>query len=299
VLRGLAYFSEHSLLTPNGRRFVRFPGDGDGDSGAVALVALSLIDFLRAEPVDQHAPLRKQLDEYLLFLQSLERPDHRFFRQYLSSTGEGWGQASPYFDGEILLACVKAVRFLQREDLQPRILRAADASYAACASEAVQQHRDDPDTKGYFQWACLAFAELHASHWPQTESYAQRTIDLAHWMIDVHKPLERPGNTAYAYEGIITAFSLARELGDVRDEEKFGRVIDEGLSTLTTWQVGSTHANAYLRDNPHFDPPCLGGVLGAADKPWLRIDTTQHQMHAVILARRYRWPAGENHTVHD
>jgi hypothetical protein len=291
VLRGLAFFSDHSQLTPDGRRFVRFPGDGDGDSGAVALVALSLIDFLRAEPADQHTLPRKQIDEYLLFLLSLERPDHRFYRKYLLSTGEGWGQASPYFDGEILLACVKAARLLQREDLQPRILRAADASYAACASQAVQRHRDDPDTKGYFQWACLAFAELHASHWPRTEPYAQRAIDLAHWMIDVHKPLERPGNTAYAYEGIITAYSLARDIGDVRAQEKFGRVIDEGLSKLITWQVGGTYANAYLRDNPHFDPPCLGGVLGAANKPWLRIDTTQHQMHAVILARRYLWPA--------
>ncbi|MHB8968971.1 MAG: hypothetical protein ACYC3X_02720 [Pirellulaceae bacterium] len=293
VLRGLAFFSEHSQLTPDGRRFICFPGDGDADSGAVALVALSLIDFLRAEPVDQHVPLRKQLDEYLLFLWSLERPDHRFYRKYLSTTGEGWGQASPYFDGEILLACVKAARFLRREDWQPRILQAADASYTACASDAVQRRRDDPDTKGFFQWACLAFAELYASHWPQTEPYAQRTIELAHWMIDVHKPRERPGNTAYAYEGIVTAYSLARDLGDVRAEEKFRHVIDEGLAVLTTWQVGSRSANAYLRENPRFDPSCLGGVLGAANKPWLRVDTTQHQMHAVILARRHLWSASE------
>ena len=52
VLRGLAFFSQHSQRTAEGRRFIRFPGDGNGDSGAVALVALTLIDFLRAEPVD-------------------------------------------------------------------------------------------------------------------------------------------------------------------------------------------------------------------------------------------------------
>ncbi len=293
VLRGLAYFSEHSQLTADGRRFVRFPGDGDGDSGAVALVALTLIDFLRAEPPDEHARWRQELGEYLLFLQSLERPDQGFYRKYLCSSGEGWGQASPYFDGEILLACVKAARHLQRDDLQPLILRAADASYVAWARDAVQADRDDPNTKGYFQWACMAFAELHAAHWPQTEPYAQRAIELAHWMIDVHKPLDRPGNTAYACEGILAAYTLACDLGDAHSQDAFRRVIDEGLSKLTTWQVGSPQANAYLREPPPCDPQYIGGVLGAADRPWLRIDTTQHQMHAVILARRYLWPAAQ------
>ena len=30
--------------------------------------------------------------------------------------------------------------------------------------------------------------------------------------------------------------------------------------------------------------------MNACDDPELRIDVTQHQMHAVILARRYLWP---------
>lgn len=293
VLRGLTYFSEHSQLTADGRRFIRFPASEDGDSGAVALVALTLIDFLRVEPPDEHARWRKEAGEYLLFLQSLERPDHGFYRKYLCSSGEGWGKASPYFDGEILLACVKAARHLQRDDLQPLVLRAAEASYVAWARDAVQAHRDDPNTKGYFQWGCLALAELHAAQWPQTEPYAQRAIGLAHWMIDVHQPLDRPGNTAYAWEGILAAYALARDVGDVRSQNSFRRVIDEGLSKLTTWQVGSARANAYLREPPPCDPQYIGGVLGVADQPWLRIDTTQHQMHAVILARRYLWPAAQ------
>jgi hypothetical protein len=287
VLRGLAFFAQHSQLTSEGRRFIRFPGDDNGDSGSVALVALTLIDFLRAEPVDQHPPLRRQLDEYLRFLASLERPDHRFYRQYLLSSGEGWGESSPYFDGEILLALVKAARHLQHEDLQSLILRAADASYAAYAREAIEQRRDDPATKGYFHWACMAFVELHASQWPDTERYAQRAIDMAHWMIDVHKTLDRPFNTAYAYEGIVSAYCLAQSVGDAASQEQFRRVIEAGLAKLSTWQVGSTHANAYLRRHSDYYAPCTGGILSAQDNPWLRIDMTQHQMHAVILARRY------------
>jgi UDP-N-acetylmuramoyl-tripeptide--D-alanyl-D-alanine ligase len=294
VLRGLAFFSQHSHRTPAGRRFIRFPGDSNGDSGAVALVALALIDFLRAEPINEHAPLRQQLDEYLLFLQSLARADHRFYRQYLLSSGEGWGESSPYFDGEILLALVKAARYLQHEELQPLALRAAEATYAAYADEALEQRRDDPATKRYFQWACLACAELYASQWPDTQRYAQRAIELARWMIDVHHTLDRPLNTGYAYEGIISAYSLAQSIDDAASAEQFRRVIETGLAKLSTWQVGSAHANAYLRGQPVHHASCTGGVLSADQSPWLRIDTTQHQMHAVILARKHLWHAAVN-----
>jgi hypothetical protein len=290
VLRGLAFFSDHSQRTPAGGRFVRFPLDSSGDSGVVALVALALIDFLRAEPVNEHAPLRQQLDEYLSFLQRLERPDHRFFGQYLSlSSGNGWGEPSPYFDGEILLALVKAARYCQHDELQPLILRAAEASYAAYAHEAIKEGRDETATKSYFQWACLSYAELHGSQWPDTQKYAQRAIELAHWMIDVHRTLERPRNTGYAYEGIISAYVLAQSIHDAPAQAKFRRVIEIGLAKLSTWQVGSKQANAYLRGQPDFQASCIGGVLGAVDDPWLRIDTTQHQMHAVLLARKYVW----------
>jgi UDP-N-acetylmuramoyl-tripeptide--D-alanyl-D-alanine ligase len=287
ILRGLAFFIDHSPRTPDGRRYVRYPGDSKGDSGVVALVVLSLVDFLRAEPVGAHAPLAQSCDEYVRFLQHLERADHCFYRQYLLSSGEGWGQSSPYYDGEIILALVKAARYRARDDLRPLVLRCAEASYAAHARDAVLARRDDPDTKGYFQWACLACAELHASQWPHTELYAQRAIELADWMIEVHKTLDRPRNTAYAYEGIIAAYGLAESIGDAGAQERFRRVIEIGLARLSTWQVGSSQANAYLRNQRDFQASCTGGVLGAATDPWLQIDTTQHQMHAVLLARRH------------
>ena len=35
------------------------------------------------------------------------------------------------------------------------------------------------------------------------------------------------------------------------------------------------------------NPSAFGGVLGAPQESLLRIDTTQHQMHALLLAERY------------
>ncbi len=289
VLRGLAFFAKHSHLTDQQERFIRYPGALDGDSGVVALVALTLIDFLRAEPADQHDALRIQLGQYLKFLLSMRRSDQRFYRKYLLHSGEGWGNASPYFDGEILLALVKAARHADRVDLKSQCMQSAEAMYRAYVKDAVEQRHDSAATKGFYQWGSMAFLELYCAHWDSTRLFAQHTIDMAHWMIDAHHMLQRRRNTAYALEGVISAYYLAAQVGDTDAAEKFRHAIEQGLAKLTSWQVAGPIPSAYLRNATHYDPSCAGGVLGADGNPWLRIDTTQHQMHAVILARRFVW----------
>jgi UDP-N-acetylmuramoyl-tripeptide--D-alanyl-D-alanine ligase len=289
VVRGAEFFAAQSRCTPDGRRFVRFPGYEQGDSGTVALVALALREYVQAEPSAADV-WRTQLDEYLAFLQRLERPDHRFHRAYLHTTGEGWGAPSPYFDGEILLALARAAVEREDRELRSLVLRAAEAADAAYVRDAVAQQRDDDDAKGFFQWGCLAYALLSDSRWPGTEVYGQRTIALGHWMIDVHQVAQRRGNTAYACEGLVVAHQVALAQGDRAAAEKFRGVIEDVLRRLLTWQVGSDLPNPFLRGQPGVHPSCLGGVLTSAENPWLRIDTTQHQMHAVMLARRSIWP---------
>ncbi len=290
VERGAAFFAARSRCTRDGCRFVRFPGYEQGASGTVALVALALLEFLQAEPTARD-PWSAQLDEYLAFLRSLQRPDHRFYRAYLHSTGAGWGTPSPYYDGEILLALVRAATE-RRQDGDPpsRVLRAAAATDAAYVQDAIDQPRDDADTKGFFQWGCLAYARLFHSLWPGTAVYGPRTIALGHWMIDVHQVAQRPGNTAYACEGLVVAHQVAVGLGDQAAAEKFRRAIQQILGKLLTWQVGAAETNAFLRRQAEISPSCRGGVLSSAENPWLRIDMTQHQMHAILLARRAIWP---------
>ena len=69
--------------------------------------------------------------------------------------------------------------------------------------------------------------------------------------------------------------------------KKFACVIDTGLTKLTSWQVGSPTANWFIRRRPTQNPYAMGGIQNHAFESLLRIDVTQHQMHAVILARRY------------
>ena len=45
--------------------------------------------------------------------------------------------------------------------------------------------------------------------------------------------------------------------------------------------------NGFIHSRPTDDPPAIGGVQNHRRESPLRIDVTQHQMHAVILAHRY------------
>ena len=79
----------------------------------------------------------------------------------------------------------------------------------------------------------------------------------------------------------------ARVKGYSLKAEKYRDTIEKGLGKLSTWQVGSPVANSFIRKHPTADPLAIGGVQNHGSESPLRIDVTQHQMHAVILARRY------------
>ncbi len=297
IQRGIAFFARHSALTGSGGRFLRFPGTTEGDSGAVALVTLAQLEFLAVEPPDSSAELRRQLTEYVVFLKSLQRSDYCFYRQYLLSSGEGWGQPSPYFDGEILLALSRAAALLNDSDLVSDSLRSADAMFERYTRRPTTEQVDDDDAKGFFQWGCLACSELFELDRENPRQHAERAIRLSHWMIDVHKISQRRRNTAYALEGILAAWQLANQIGDETSARQFRAVIEHDLKRLTTWQVGGPIPCAYLQQIASFDPSCIGGVLSADQNPWLRIDVTQHQMHAVILALRHLFGVDQGKSV--
>ena len=295
VEKAMDFFAQNSKLTPDGHRYVTYPGDKAGRIGTVALCALSHIDYLRAaksqiteEKVQHYRQLLKEYLGFLIRTRIQTGPTAGLWHQgYSIADGHPYGKPSPYFDGESLLALTKAAKYMGREDLQPTIIASADAGYLHNIQEALQKDPDSSITKGYYQWSSMVFFEIATSGWPNTEKYADYVIDLANWMIDVHKTLERTRNTAYAYEGIIHAYQLAVQRNDTQHIEKFAHVIETGLTKLTSWQVGSPLMNKFIHSQPTDDPLAIGGVQNHSRESPLRIDVVQHQMHAVILARRY------------
>ena len=295
VEKAMDFFAQNSKLTLDGQRYVTYPGDKAGRIGTVALCALSHIDYLRAAKSqiteEKFQNYQQLLEEYLRFLVRARIQTGPkaglWHRSYSISSGHPHGQPSPYFDGESLLALIKAAKYMGREDLQPIIIASADAGYHHNIQEALKEDPDSSITKGYYQWSSMAFFEIATSDWPNTEKYADYVIDLANWMIDVHKTLERTRNTAYAYEGIIHAYQLAVQRNDTQHTKKFAHVIEVGLTKLTSWQIGSPLMNKFIRSQPTNNPLAIGGVQNHSRESPLRIDVAQHQMHAVILARRY------------
>ena len=291
VRRGLAFFDQCSRAADDGRKYVVYPHSTVGHTGTVALIALALVDFLRTEadlPRSDADKYRRDLDAYIRFLLSARRKDGLFHQNYLLTTGRPAQDPSPYADGEALLALARAARYAAYEKLKDDICRSAEAMYQAHVVRALAADPDSRTTKGFYQWGSMAYHEIHAAGWDEDNRYPRRVIDLAHWMINVHRVRQRGRNTAYAYEGLVTAWEMARRIGDAAAMQKIGRVVDAGLANLTTWQVGSPVANAYLRVAHRMrDEQAVGGVMNSQADPVLRIDVTQHQMHAVILARRF------------
>ncbi len=287
--KGFQFFQKISKDGNRNQKYIVYPEDNKGATGTVALVSLSLIEFLQTDlSTEEKTKYRQELDAYIQFLLTLRKENGQFYSRYDFETGKGFGNPSPYFDGEALLALVKAAKYAGYESLSTIVMESAENMYEINVVEALQQDPDSKTTKGFYQWGSMSFYEIYTAQWDGYQDYAKRTIDLAYWMIDIHRTLSRPRNTAYAYEGLISAWELARLTHNVAAMEKIGAVIEKGLLKLTSWQVGSSIENIFLRrysaKNPKKDSFAYGGVMNHKSEPGLRIDVTQHQMHAVILA---------------
>jgi hypothetical protein len=288
VEKGLAFFERQAVSGVGGARCFGYRGRQSLGTGAVALVALAYIEYLSAD--GGALALRTQhevrLRGYLKQLLAAMNAEGLWLGRYDPATCRADGYPSPYSDGEALLALVKAAKYLGRADLLPVIRRAANDGYRHNVKEALAVHPDSDTTKGYYQWATMAFYELATSGWPDTERFGDHVLELADWQIDVHRTLMRERNTAYAYEGLIPAYDLARRRGDKFREAKYGCVIDLGLGRLTSWQVGGPLATRYTGAVTPDDRAAIGGVQNEKRRPGLRIDVVQHQMHAVLFARQ-------------
>ena len=283
--RGFRFFKTHSYLIQDAR-YIVYPGEKSGSLGTVALVALALMDFI---PTIQEKKIKEQykddLNQYLSFLLLARQKDGQFYSSYDLKTGRTFGAPSPYFDGEALLALVKAVRHSGFKQWKPVVLESASKIYQAHVREALKKDADSPVTKGFYQWGSMAFFEIYEARWNNYQKFGRYVVDLAHWMIDVHQTLKRPKNTAYAYEGLCCALEIARLENDQQAAQKIANVIDQGLFKLISWQKGSLLEVEFLKRVS--DLKAFGAVINGEQDPVLRIDVTQHQLHAMILARRY------------
>ncbi|MDD5344527.1 MAG: hypothetical protein PHW12_08920, partial [Smithella sp.] len=222
--KGLRFFKTHSLLIKN-TRFIVYPRERFGSLGTVALVTLALIDFI---PTVKDKKIKERyksdLNQYLNFLLSARQKNGQFYSSYNLETGQPFGNPSPYFDGEALLALVKAANYSGYKQLKPVVLQSASRMYEVHVRQALEKDADSPITKGFYQWGSMSFFEIYQVRWGNYRQFGQYVIDLAYWMIDVHETLTRPRNTAYAHEGLSCAWEIARQEKNEQAAQKIADV---------------------------------------------------------------------------
>jgi len=298
--KGLKFWFDNTIPGPEeGTLMMKYPGDHWLHSGTVALVALAMIEYLKTEAeldAEYKKELETKLDGYMKFLVWMQRDNGHIADRFDHRSGRSRDRSSPYYDGETLLAMTKAARQLGMKDLVPVIERAAPAMAKTYTIESWKKDRDSNQTKGFFQWGSMSFAEYYQAGWKDKELFGDVGLSLGFWMIHTHRTLSRRRNHAYAVEGIIANWRIANMRGDVPAQTDLLYTLDRSLHKLFSWQIGGPLAskNKWLGEQGKDDPLAIGGIMNAR-KPsgadvkkdvshQLRIDVTQHQMHATTMA---------------
>jgi len=297
---GLKFWFGHTVEGPGeGTLTLKYPGDDHIDIGSVALVSLAIIEYLQAEgPMeeDYRAELNTKLDGYLAFIVWMQRDNGHIAESYNHVKGKRKERSSPYYDGESLLALTKAARQLGRENLVPTIEKAAPAMARTYTVKAWPKDRDSKQTKGFYQWSSMSYLEYYLAEWKDYKTMGDVAVVLGYWMTHTHSTVTRRRNHAYAMEGLIAGWHIANLQGDIPAQTDLLYTLDRSFYKLSQWQIGGPLAkeNGWLVKNGTDDPMAVGGVMNAR-KPsgqpvakdvshQLRIDVTQHQMHAVTTA---------------
>jgi hypothetical protein len=304
LLKGFKYWFDNTVPGPDNTLTVKYQEEKETQTGTVALINLAIVDYLSTEkniPAEFKKQLTDHLEGYFAYLQKMQRRDGLFAKAYYLDEQRPTEKTSPYFNGETLLSMCKAARQLNYTNLVPTIERAARSMAETYTVKAWKEEADSAETKGAYQWSSMSFAEYYEAKWKDYELLGDTTLALAWWMIHTHNILTRTRNHAYAQEGLIAAYRIAKARADVPAMVDILYTIDRSFHKLTSWQIGGPlpDVNEFLKEHKTDDPVAYGGIMNAPkaypDEPpkhgdtrhELRIDVTQHQMHAVTMALRY------------
>jgi hypothetical protein len=295
VEKGISFYTKR---TANGRgrtKFVEYlRNDNESDTGTNALLGLALIEYLRT--VKEHSVASRDVKDIENLLRSVidflaynQNDDLRFAKEYsIRQKNMRTHSNSPKHDGEIMLCLMKAAKYLDGyEDLIPVIEKAAPVMAKEYSLDAWRENHDSDKTNRFYQWGSMFFTEYYEAQYANYEIFGDYVVVLGHWVIEIHDVLVRRKNAGYAFEGIICAYHVAQGRGNQDAMNKFKYAIDTGLYKLTQLQVGGPleHENDYLvRHEVHQDDFATGGVMSSREDPNIRIDITQHQMNALIMA---------------
>jgi UDP-N-acetylmuramoyl-tripeptide--D-alanyl-D-alanine ligase len=290
LLLGMDYYAKSTRILPTGEQCSSPFGEENITTGTIALYCLSIVEFLRGQadtlPADTKEKLNRQLDLHLAFLKSQELPDGSWCRSYNVPSGVRNNEASPYYDGETLLAYCKAARYCGRTDLLERINDSLPRLVERYLTDIWLNQGDTDDTKGFYQWGCMAYDEYVAAGWePCGDVAALAAKALTWWQLEDNHLEIRGGNVGYAVEGLMATWRIAKLKGDTETMAVCEAVTKRIMARLMTLQVGGpfVDCNPNLKNLPKAASKSFGGIVASRDQLVVRIDVVQHQLHAMLM----------------
>ncbi len=287
---GIDFFAKNVITLANGTQCARYPGNPAISTGTPALLSLALIEYIRGRGQYMEADLRLKyqglLDTHLNYLKSMEMPNGSWSAMYEIEHGLQSTKTSGYYDGETLLAYIKAAKYMGRSDLIPRIEMAIPMLLKKYTLDCWGPGGDANTSKAFSQWSMMAMWEYYDADWNTHDALIADAIQAyGWWAIHSNKLEARSGNTGYAIEGLIGVHNVLEAAGRKEDAAKVHAVIMRIMSRLLTLQCGSplSKYNDALAAITKLPDGAAGGIINAEDDPRVRIDTHQHQMHAMLM----------------
>lgn len=177
-----------------------------------------------------------------------------------------------YYPGEALLALISLYQTTHDEQYLSAVERALPYY-----RRQWQEHPSTAFTVWQSQYAVRTYDVTHDPNIPPF------VFSMADFVLKSYAPTEECSGFAVGSnaalnahtEGIVAAYSLARELGDTRRTQCYAQFVREASDYLVARQI---------RDRRAFPPQAIGGFQSNAALPELRIDRNQHAVMALLAA---------------
>ena len=249
--------------------------------GAAAVAVMAILN--RPDP----APYRPQLDLLTRFILSMQQETGRF-RTFLRP--ETRDDNHNFYPGEALLALAMLHDRAPDPTLATRI-RAGFLHYRAW-------HRADPNP-AFIPWHVQAYCRFFRRE--GDPDLAAFVFEMSDWLVTLQQRLGPPdtkgefftaetahfgpphaSSTGVYLEGLVEAFLLARDLGQVQRADSYRRAILLGLRSLMQLQFRDGSDMFYLARRARV----AGGLRSATFDNTIRLDNVQHGLMAIwrILA---------------
>jgi len=250
--------------------------DGKAKLGAVGLALAALA---RQIQLDRKFADRRSATRLANLILGMQRKNGSFEMRYRVHSGDEQGFESLYYPGEALLGLM----YLYRTNDDRRLLDAARRGAGFLIESQRRMDRLPPDA-----WLMQALGDLYRAG--SRKQYASHAIDLAEAMIA--EQYDDNANAGYAggfgpgppratpaasrAEGLVSAYRLARSIGDVRSSK-----IASALRASARFQLAQqfTVENSGSLPNP---ARARGGFREGLTLPRIRIDFVQHNISSLL-----------------